>query len=125
MRKTLDTTGDDPAQGKAAKAALAEAERVAIPTPVLCEFVWVLARGYGVPADQIGDCIRRLIDSDRVETDRAAVESGLTLLDAGGGFADGVIAFEGAALGGEVFLSFDRDTVKQLKQNGWPAKMLA
>jgi len=32
-------------------------------------------------------------------------------LEAGGDFADGIIAYEGRQLGAEVFLSFDKDAV--------------
>jgi len=38
---------------------------------------------------------------------RPAAEAGLALLEAGGDFADGVIAHEGRWLGAEAFVSFD------------------
>jgi predicted nucleic-acid-binding protein len=44
-----------------------------------------------------------------------AVLAGLALMEAGGDFADGVIAFEGELLGAEEFLSFDQQAVKLLK----------
>ena len=50
--------------------------------------------------------IRSLLDSATVQVDRPAVEAGLAVLEAGGNFADGVIAFDGRRLGGEVFVSF-------------------
>ena len=56
--------------------------------------------------------------------DRPAAEAGLALLDAGGGFADGVIAFEGARHGGETFVSFDRKAVKRLADGGRAARLL-
>ena len=37
------------------------------------------------------------------------------MLEAGGDFADGVIAFEGELLGGQEFVSFDQQAVKWLK----------
>jgi hypothetical protein len=37
---------------------------------------------------------------------RPAVEAGLSRLDAGGDFADGIIAYEGDWLGGEEFVVF-------------------
>jgi predicted nucleic-acid-binding protein len=40
------------------------------------------------------------------------VEAGLALLDAGGDFADGVIAYEGNWFGAETFLSFDKTAVR-------------
>jgi hypothetical protein len=42
-----------------------------------------------------------LRDTKNIVLDRPAVEAGLAVLDAGGDFADGVIAYEGTWLGGE------------------------
>jgi len=42
------------------------------------------------------------------------------MLDAGGDFADGVIAHEGAWLGG-TFVSFDRQAVTLLQAQGHPS----
>lgn len=47
-----------------------------------------------------------------------AVEAGLTMLEADGDFADGVIAHEGHWLGGEVFVSFDQGAINVLRQQG-------
>ena len=52
--------------------------------------------------------LRQLIEVANVAIDRQATEAGLVMLDAGGDFADGVIAYEGRRLGGEVFVSFDK-----------------
>jgi predicted nucleic-acid-binding protein len=46
------------------------------------------------------------------------------MLDAGGDFADGVIAYEGRWLGAETFVSFDRKAVEMLNQQGQPARVL-
>ena len=116
---------DDPKQAKLAQAALQNADLVAVTTITLCEFVWVLSRGYGVAQTDIGAAIRALIASRNVEADRPAIEFGLRVLDAGGDFADGVIAFEGTALGAESFASFDRDAVKRLQTQGVSASLLA
>jgi len=43
---------------------------------------------------------------------RPAAEAGLSLLEAGGDFADGVIAYEGRWLGADTFVSFDKKAVK-------------
>jgi hypothetical protein len=48
-----------------------------------------------------------LIESASVLVDRLAAEAGLAVLESGGDFADGVIAFEGRRAGGPVFVSFD------------------
>ena len=125
VRITADTNvlvraaiGDDPLQARVAADTLARAEIVAVPLPVLCEFVWVLLRGYGRSAGEIAASIRDLADSANVNLDRPAVEAGLALLDAGGDFADGVIAFEGHRLGGSAFTSFDRQAIELLAATG-------
>jgi hypothetical protein len=43
--------------------------------------------------------------ASKVVMNRPAVEAGLTVLDVGGDFADGVIAHEGDWLGAEEFVS--------------------
>jgi predicted nucleic-acid-binding protein len=53
-------TDDDPVQSPLAKASLAEAERVAITVPTLCELVWVLTRAYWLPRAEVSDIIRKL-----------------------------------------------------------------
>jgi predicted nucleic-acid-binding protein len=125
MRITADTnvlvravTEDHEDQSSAAQTALKKAELVAIPISALCELVWVLSQGYKIRAADIAEAIRRLMNGANVVVNRPAVEAGLILLDAGGDFADGVIAFEGRRLGGEVFASFDRQGVQLLADTG-------
>jgi predicted nucleic-acid-binding protein len=132
MKITADTnllvraiTGDDRSQSKLAQAELANAEVVALTLPALCELVWVLAQGYRVPAAEIAEAIRRLVDSANVTANRPAVEAGLAQLEAGGDFADGVIAFEGRWLGADAFVSFDRKAVKLTQARGESARLLA
>lgn len=116
--------GDDDRQAKAAVRALESAEIVAISAHALCELVWVLDRSYGVARNDIVDTIRKLTSAQNVEVDRPAVEAGLTMLEAGGDFADGIIAHEGQWLGGETLLSFDKQVVKLLTKQGRAAKLL-
>jgi predicted nucleic-acid-binding protein len=56
---------------------------------------------------------------------RPAAEAGLAVLDAGGDFADGVIAYEGNWLGAETFVSFDKKAVKLMDAQGKPARLLS
>ncbi len=72
----------------------------------------------------IAAAIRELLKAGNVETNRLAVEAGLAMLDAGGDFADGAIAYEGRWLGGETFVSFDRKAVEMLKGQGVAARLL-
>ena len=131
MRVTADTNvlvraavQDDPHQAKRAAKLLQEAELVAVPIPVLCEFVWVLRRGYKKSASDISSAIHRLMNSVNVVTNRPAVEAGLAILGAGGDFADGVIEYEGDWLGAEEFVSFDSEAISILKSQGRRVRLL-
>jgi hypothetical protein len=53
-----------------------------------------------------------------VALDRPAVDAASAILDAGGDFADGVIAYEGAWQGGEAFVSFDKKAVALHSRQG-------
>jgi predicted nucleic-acid-binding protein len=117
--------GDDPAQAQVALDTLAGAEMVAISPQVLCELVWVLDRSYGVLRADIATVVRGLLDTKNVVVDGALVQSGLAMLEAGGDFADGVIAFSGRMMGGEQFVSFDRKAVRILAERGEEALLLS
>ena len=52
-------------------------------------------------------------------------EAGLAALDAGGDFADGVVAYEGSWLGADAFISFDGQAVKLLEAQGAIARLLS
>ncbi len=132
MKITADTnilvraiTCDHTEQSAQAQAELGNAASVAVPLSALCELVWVLARGYRIAAPDIANAIRRLINASNVVTNRPAVTAGLRLMDAGGDFADGVVAHEGQWLGGETFVSFDRQAVELLSQQGVSARQPA
>jgi predicted nucleic-acid-binding protein len=116
---------DDTRQGRLAANALLEAEAVALTVPALCEFVWVLTRGYRRSTVEVAAAVRRLIESGSVLVDRPAVEAGLAVLERGGDFADGVIAFEGRRAGGDVFTSFDEEAVELIGATGGEARLLA
>ena len=117
-------TGDRAQQSKAAQLALKKADAVALAIPALCELVWVLSQGYNIPPRDIAEAIRRLMNGANVVVNRPAAEAGLALLDAGGDFADGVIAYEGNWLGADAFVSFDKKAVKLMKAKGGSARPL-
>jgi predicted nucleic-acid-binding protein len=132
MRITADTnvlvravTEDHAQQSSAAQTALRKAALVAIPISALCELVWVLSQGYKIPPHDIAEAVRYLMNSANVAMNRPAVEAGLALLDAGGDFADGVIAYEGNWLGADTFVSFDKRAVKAGGARGGSARLLA
>ncbi|HWT66894.1 MAG TPA: type II toxin-antitoxin system VapC family toxin [Terracidiphilus sp.] len=132
MKITADTNllvraavRDDRRQAAAASRLLRSAERIAIPLPALCEFVWVLDRVYDFNRNDTADAITALLNTSNLAIDRSAVEAGLAVLRSGGDFADGVIAYTGHWLGGEIFASFDRAAVRRLDRLGYKTHLLA
>ena len=131
MKITADTnvlvraiTGDDERQSKRAQAELAKADAIALALPALCELVWVLSQAYKVPAADIAEAVRRLMNGANVLVNRLAVEAGLAMLDAGGDFADGVISYEGSWLGAETLVSFDMEATELLAAQGGSVRLL-
>ncbi|MFT7401445.1 MAG: putative nucleic-acid-binding protein [Hydrogenophaga sp.] len=131
MKVAVDTTvlvralvRDDPAQARAAIKVLKDAALIAVALPCLCELVWVLLRVYGFQAADAAAAVRALLTTANVEMNRPAAEAGLAVLEAGGDFADGVIAYEGRWLGGETFVSFDKKAIKLLAAQGQSARLL-
>lgn len=115
---------DDPAQARVAAKVLPDADVIAVALPCLCEFVWVLRKVYNIQISDIAAAIRALLAAANVQVNRPAVEAGLSSLEANGDFADGVIAHEGTWLGGETFVSFDKQAVAFLTAHGQPARLL-
>jgi predicted nucleic-acid-binding protein len=131
VRITADTNvlvravvADDKKQAHAAARLLKEAELIAVTLPCLCEFVWVLRRVYQLGQENISTAIEALLSADNVAVNRPAVDAGLSVLKAGGDFADGLIAYEGNWLGGDTFVSFDQQAVSLLSHQGKQAKLL-
>jgi predicted nucleic-acid-binding protein len=131
MRVAVDTNvlvravvQDDPVQAAVAVQVLNDAQLIAVALPCLCEFVWVLLRVYNVQPTDVAAAIRALLATANLEVNRPAVEFGLSVLEAGGDFADGVIAYEGSWLGGETFVSFDKKAITLLTAQGHPALLL-
>ncbi|AWK15653.1 type II toxin-antitoxin system VapC family toxin [Candidatus Fukatsuia symbiotica] len=125
MKLAIDTNvvlryllADDIKQATIARKVMKEAILVTIPLPVLCEVVWNLSRGYKLANEDIADAIGILIEADNVKVNQGAVDAGIAMLRSGGDFADGVIAYEGFALGGEIFATFDKKAVAILKKLG-------
>jgi predicted nucleic-acid-binding protein len=132
MKVTVDTNvlvravvRDDVRQARTAAKLLKEAELIAVSLPCLCEFVWVLRKVYGFPQQDISAALEALLNASNVIVNRPAADAGLAVLNEGGDFADGLIAYEGSWLGGEVFVSFDRKAVALLVKQGQKAKLLA
>jgi predicted nucleic-acid-binding protein len=131
MKITADTNvlvracvQDDAKQAKLAGDGLRQARLIAVSSTSLCEFVWVLKRAYKFADADIAHAIRLLIRSKNVVCDIPTVEAGLAILEQGGDFADGVIAYTGFKLGAIEFVSFDKNAVALLKTQGKKARLL-
>jgi predicted nucleic-acid-binding protein len=131
MKITADTNvlarailQDDAGQCRAARDLLRDATLVAVSLPSLCELVWILRQGAKLPKEDVSIAIQALLGAGNVVLNRPAVETGLALLDAGGDFADGIMAHEGKWLGGEMFVSFDKKAVALLSKQGEAARLL-
>lgn len=132
MKLTADTNvlarailQDDPAQCRTARKLLKDASLIAVSLPSLCELVWILRQGAKLPKEDVATAIRALLDTANVSMNRPAVEAGLALLEAGGDFADGIMAHEGKWLGGETFVSFDKKAVTLLSKQGEATQLLS
>ena len=115
---------DHAQQADTATKLMGRADVVVVAVPCLCEFVWVLRSVYHFRPHDIAKAIRTLLAAENVETNQPAVGAGLAILEAGGDFADGVIAYEGRWLGAETFVSFDRKAVEILSAQGVPTRLL-
>jgi predicted nucleic-acid-binding protein len=131
MKITVDTNilvravvRDDQKQARVASKILKQADLIAVPLPCLCEFVWVLRRVYNFGQQDISAALETLLNVSNVAVNRPAVDAGLAVLNAGGDFADGLIAYEGNWLGGETFVSFDKRAVSLIARQGQQAKLL-
>lgn len=132
MKITADTNvlaravlQDDAKQGRAASKLLKEASLIAVSLPCLCELVWILRRGAKLPKEEVAVTLRDLLNAGNVVMNRPAVEAGLAILEAGGDFADGIMAYEGNWLGGKTFVSFDKQAVELITQQGQAARLLS
>ena len=132
MKVTVDTNilvravvRDNERQARAAATLLKDAEVIAVSLPCLCEFVWVLRRVYGFGQRDIAAALVALLEAGNVAVNRPAVDAGLAVLNAGGDFADGLIAYESSWLGGDTFVSFDKKAVSLIAKQGQQARLLA
>ncbi|MGE0239476.1 MAG: type II toxin-antitoxin system VapC family toxin [Parvibaculaceae bacterium] len=115
---------DDVRQARTASKLLLKASLIAVSLPCLCELTWVLRRGAKLSKEDTSKAIRSLMAASNVVMNRPAVDAGLAILEAGGDFADGVIAYEGLWLGGNTFISFDKQAVELLLAQGQAARLL-
>ncbi len=104
--------GERSEQASIASTAMNSGEPIYVSSVVVCELVWVLKSRYQQSRSAIVDAIGRLVQSDQVVMDRDLVLSGLSMLSAGGGFADGVILHEARRAGARDLMTFDRELAR-------------
>jgi len=118
MKVALDTNliirlivDDDPAQADQVERLLDEADELVIATITLCEVVWVLRRGYRMPATVVAQALRDIARSRSLTLDRSALEAGLAMLERGGDFADGCILLEAERAKCDRLATFDQTLI--------------
>jgi predicted nucleic-acid-binding protein len=97
----------------------------ALALPALCQLARVLSPDYKILSGEIADAIGRLVDAANswLTGERCKLE--LAMLQPGGDFADGIIAYEGKWLGAEVFTSFDKKALALMDAQGQSARLLS
>jgi len=111
-------TGDDPKQSPAAERFLKKnctaEDQGWIGVIVLCELVWVLARGYKYTREEIATVLAQLLKTAEFELeDNGCVRRALRICqEQGGDFADLLIAERNAVVGAEVTYTFDQVAAK-------------
>ena len=116
---------DNAEEALAARTLVADAQSVIVTLVALCETLWVLKSIYKLRQPERVSVVKELLRTRKIVLDRPAVEAGLVVLEAGGDFADGAIAFDGARLGGETFATFDRRAADLLRKSGHDCRLLA
>jgi predicted nucleic-acid-binding protein len=81
------------------------------------------AWGLQLRAGYISAALDALLDASNVAVNRPAVDDRLAILNAGGDFADGLIAYEGNWLGAETLVSLDKRAVSLITKQGKQAKL--
>ena len=115
MRVAVDTNviarfllRDDEAKAQIARAALAEASEIVVTLPVLLELSWILSRVHCMPRAQVAAALRLMSQQSGWTFPTGMLEPGVQALEAGGDFADGVIAAQATQLQCDELLTFDR-----------------
>jgi predicted nucleic-acid-binding protein len=87
-----------------------------ISTPVLCEIVWLLARGYRYDERLVAQTVRRVLSARNLVVQDASVAwEALAHFEAGSAdFADYLIALNNRAAGCAYTVTFDRRAAREL-----------
>ena len=99
---------DDAIQSPLARERIQAASEIFVSPVVLCELAWVLDRKKW-NRRQIANAIQVLVSSSNVRADTLLVQAGLTFLERGGDFSDGIILQQAWAIGCSEMLTFDQE----------------
>jgi predicted nucleic-acid-binding protein len=104
---------DEPLQGRKAAAFITRECSADSPGLInrilLCEMVWVLERAYQYPRSQVAQALDRILRTSQFEIeDHEEAWNALREYQAGGDFADALIAAVNRRLGCEYTVTFDR-----------------
>lgn len=107
---------DDPIQSPIAHRYFADTNNELILSMVtLCEAVWVMKKRIKLRNPVIVTVLQGLAKQSHIKFDRTVFEMGIAFLQAGGDFADGVIAYQVSQFDQSSLLTFDKEAQKIAK----------
>ena len=118
---------EDERQAALAIETIETADEVVVPTHVFCELVWVLSTAYKLSRKELIACIKSVLSLENLVCREDEVEAGMSFLEKGGDFADGVNAYTGRLLSTSrkaVFVSFDKKAIRLVTDMGANAMLL-
>ena len=127
LRLLVTESPEDTRQTELAAEIIENAEEVTAPTHVFCELVWVLFSTYKFSRQEVIAGIKSVLSLENLVCREDEVEAGMSLLEKGGDFADGVNAYTGRLLSTSrkaVFVSFDKKAVRLVTDTGANAMLL-
>ena len=127
LRLLVTENPEDTRQTELAAETVGNADEVVVPTHVFCELVWVLFSSYKFSRQEVISGIKSILSLDNLVCREDEVEAGMSFLEKGGDFADGVNAYTGRCLstsGKAVFVSFDKKAVRLVTDMGANAMLL-
>ena len=127
LRLLVTESPEDTRQAELAAGIIENAAEVAVPTHVFCELVWVLFSTYKFSRQEVIAGIKSVLNLENLVCREDEVEAGMSFLEKGGDFADGVNAYTGRRLStnrNAVFVSFDRKAVRLITDMGANAMLL-
>ena len=86
--------------------------------------MWILQRRAKLSKIKLIEILENILLVQKFKLNRPAVLQGLELFKMGGDFADAIMEYEGALLGGDTFYSFDKKAIRLLQEQGKSVQLL-